>query len=102
MKKSEISLGMFRAEIGNITAPYLTYDNPLKSLSVSMPIDRVSVILGASPYIVFCSGLTRVTLSHVQNIKRSMKEGKRHYKIICSDYTQDTPVSIEYHLFCEK
>lgn len=97
-----LSLGRFRDEISEMKAPYLTRDEPLEPLSISMLVDHISVVLGASPYITLRSGTTSVTLSHIQTIKRSTKRGKKSYKIVCGDYSEsDIPRPIEYRLYVE-
>jgi len=100
MGNSQISLGKFRAEIASMTAPRLVRNEPLEPLSISVHANSVNVVLGASPCISLCSGLTSVVLSHILEIKRSIKGGERSYKIICDDYTaSDIPVPVEYRLF---
>lgn len=97
-----LSLGRFRDEISRAKAPYLTRNEPLESLSISMSVDHIGVVLGASPYITLRSGTTSVTLSHIQTIKRSTKRGRKSYKIVCGDYSEsDTPRPIEYRLYME-
>ena len=94
-----LSLGRFREEISGLNPPYFERDEPLEPLSVKMQVDKISVILGASPYIALRSGNTSVTLSHIQTIKPSVKHGQKSYKVICGDYTaSNDPQPIEYRL----
>lgn len=94
-----LSLGRFREEISGLNPPYFERGEPLEPLSVKMQVDKISVILGASPYISLRSGNTSVCLSHIQTIKPSMKGGQKSYKIICGDYTaSNNPQPIEYRL----
>lgn len=98
-----LSLGRFRDEISRVKAPYLTRDNPLEPLSISMPVDHIHVVLGASPYISLRSGTVSVTLSHIQTIKRSIKGGVKGYRIVCGDYTASIePRPVEYHIYYDK
>lgn len=99
----EMSLGRFRADISKMTSPRLTRDNPLEPLSISMPVDSIHVVLGASPYIALHSGPASVTLSHIKTVKKSIKDGRKSYRIICGDYTaSDIPQLVEYRIFCGK
>lgn len=101
MEDLEMSLGRFRADISNMTAPRLTRDNPLEPLSISMPVDSIHVVLGAFPYIALHSGPASVTLSHIQTVKRSTKGGRKSYLIVCGDYTtSNVPQLVEYRIFC--
>lgn len=95
-----ITLGQFRNEIGTVTDLHFTVDNPLEPLSISMPVDRVGVVLGASPYITLHSGSAAAVLSHITRIRRSVKDGKRSYKIACNDYSSnfDNPAQVEFRL----
>lgn len=99
----DITLGRFREEIGRMNALHLIRDEPLEPLSISMPVDRIGVILGASPYIALHSGTASVTLSHIQTVKRSIKGGQKSYRIICGNYTaSNVPQLVEYRLFYEE
>lgn len=95
-----ISLGQFRNEISTLSGLHLTRDEPLEPLSVSMPVDRVGVILGASPYITLHSGAATAVLSHITEIKRSAKGGRKSYKVTCSSYeSSDTPIQVQFQLY---
>lgn len=102
MKKLKMSLGTFRTDVKELTALYFEADNPLEPLYVYMPVDRISVILSASPYIALRSGSTSIALSHIRWIERSIKGGRKSYEIICANYTQNLsdPELVKYRLFC--
>ena len=95
-----ISLGQFRNEISTLSGLHLTRDEPLEPLSVSMPVDRVCVVLGASPYIVLHSGSATAVLSHIAEIRRSNKGGRKSYKIACNSYANSAvPAQMQFRLF---
>lgn len=97
-----LSLGRFCREVAKMENPrfLLKINEVLNPLAISAPIDRITVILGASPYIAMHSGLASITLSHIQEIKRSVKRGRKSYKIICGDYTaSNTPEPVAYYLY---
>ena len=95
-----ISLGQFRNEIGTLPGLHLTRDEPFEPLSVSMPVDRVCVVLGASPYIVLHSGSATAVLSHIAEIRRSNKGGRKSYKIACNSYANSAvPAQMQFRLF---
>lgn len=96
-----ISLGQFKNEINSLSGLHLTRDEPLEPLSIEMPVDHVHVTLGASPYIVLRSGLATAALSHITEIRRSNKGGRKSYKIVCKDYSSnfDDPARVEFRLF---
>lgn len=86
-KRQTISAGMFRADIAGMVNPCLTMDELFEPLSISMAVNQISVVLGCSPCIVFCSGSTNITLSHIQKIERCIIGGKeRVYQITCKNY----------------
>lgn len=95
-----VTLGQFRNEISTVTDLHFSIDNPLEPLSVIMPVDRVGVVLGASPYITLHSGSAAAVLSHIVRVRRSVKDGKRSYKIVCNDYSLnfENPVQVGFRL----
>lgn len=100
--KNDISLGQFRNEVNSVLNLHLTRDEPLEPLSLFVPVDRARVVLGASPYIVLCSGSASITLSHIHQIKRSTKGGRKSYKIICKNYADTSdPIQTQFRLYYE-
>lgn len=98
--KNILSLGQFRNEISALSGLHLTRDEPLEPLSVSIPVDRVCVVLGASPYIVLHYGSAAAVLSHITEIIRSNKGGRKSYKTVCNSYaSSDVPVQMQFRLF---
>lgn len=98
--KNILSLGQFRNEISALSGLHLTRDEPLEPLSVLMPVDCVGVVLGASPYIVLHSGAATAVLSHITEIRRSVKKGRNSYKIICNNYANpDVPTQVQFRLY---
>jgi len=53
MEDLEISLGKFRDDVVNMTAPRLTRDDPLDPLAISLAVGNIAVVLGASPHTNF-------------------------------------------------
>lgn len=107
---TSLSLGEFREEIRNLKPPFLTRNEPLEPLNISMQADHISIVLGASSYIALRSGNTSVTLSHIMDIIPSAKPGRKKrgqkverwrgsYLIVCGDYTlSDDPRPVKYYL----
>lgn len=101
MSKQDISLGRFRSEVGRYSKFVLTYNDPLRPVSLSTQFDKIAVSISASPYVALRNETTQLCISHINRIlKRKTTKGAQTYLFYCSDYSPDIPTLSLLYLHC--
>lgn len=98
--KKKLSMGQFRSDICQRKNLTLEFDEPLMPVTVKTKIDRLSVVLSASPYISVVNEAGYVCISHIKTIWRC--EDDNFYIIRCGDYSaSNDPTLADYRLYYE-
>ena len=102
MNNQALSLGRFRAEIGQYKKYTLVYNDPLRPVGLSIQFDKIAVSLSASPYVALRNETTRFCISHIERIqKRKTAEGVQTFLLWCCDHSTDIPTTMLLHLHCD-
>ncbi len=99
---SVVSLGRFKEETKRYQSFFLTYENPLSPVNISVFFNRMAVALSASPYIALRNNNISLCLSHLVSIQECWTNTEEKcFALFCNDYSiLGTPTPTKFLLRC--
>lgn len=98
--KKKLSMGQFRSDVCRRKNLTLEFDEPLLPVTLKMKVERVSVIMSASPYISVTNMADYICISHIKSIWNCNTKDGSFYIIKCGDYSaSNDPALVDYRLY---